>query len=48
MTYDISIEDLKRYRKLSAREVLRWLTQVNELHWKLKGKAGKAKKHNKR
>lgn len=33
-----SDDDLRRYRKLPAKEVLRWLTEINELAQKLRQK----------
>ena len=33
-TYDIPLEDLKRYRRLPPREILRWLQDINEFNHK--------------
>ena len=30
-SYDIPLEDLKRYRKLPPEEILRWLEEINNL-----------------
>jgi hypothetical protein len=34
-TYDIPEEDLRRYRKLSPQEILRWLQDINEFQWRI-------------
>ena len=39
-TYDISVEDLKRYRQLPPREILRWLGDVNDFMRKLQATPG--------
>lgn len=37
-SYDIPIEDLKRYRKLSPEEILRWLEEINSLMRQIQAK----------
>ncbi len=35
-SYDIPEEDLRRYRKLTPQEILRWLQDINEFQYRVR------------